>query len=166
MKTILYTADTRGVGNYRWLNARYSFSFSNYFNPERINFGALRVLNDDTVAGGMGFSEHPHQDMEIITIPLEGALRHGDNMGNDGVITKGEIQVMSAGKGVYHSERNGNANQEVKLLQIWVIPNKRGVEPRYDQITISDNAKPDDFQQIVSPNPDDEGSLDTPRCLV
>lgn len=158
MKTILYTADTRGVGNYGWLNAKYSFSFSNYFNPERINFGALRVLNDDTVAGGMGFSEHPHQDMEIITIPLEGALRHGDNMGNDGVITKGEIQVMSAGKGVYHSERNANANQEVKLLQIWIIPNKRGVEPRYDQITTSDNAKPNDFQQIVSPNPDDEGS--------
>ncbi|MDO4880069.1 MAG: pirin family protein [Capnocytophaga sp.] len=157
MKTILHKAESRGHANHGWLNTYHTFSFANYYNPERMHFGALRVLNDDTVAGGMGFTKHPHRDMEIITIPLSGDLCHGDSMGNQGVISKGEIQVMSAGTGIMHSEMNANGNKEVKLLQIWVIPNQMSVTPRYDQIEIAGNAKPNDFQQIVSPNANDEG---------
>ncbi|MDO5617100.1 MAG: pirin family protein [Cruoricaptor ignavus] len=158
MKTILHKAETRGFQNHGWLVANHTFSFANYHNPERVHFGNLRVLNDDFVAGGMGFGMHPHANMEIVTIPLSGELHHKDSMGNFGAIKKGEIQVMSAGTGIQHSEFNGSETQPVTLLQIWVIPNKQGVEPRYDQIKISDNAKPNDFQQIVSPNVEDEGS--------
>lgn len=157
MKTVLHTADSRGIVNHGWLQAKHTFSFSSYFNKERMNFGALRVINDDTVAEGMGFGMHPHRDMEIITIPLEGELLHKDNIGHEGVISSGEIQVMSAGTGIYHSEVNASHHDKVKLLQIWVIPNREGVEPRYAQQRISNSAKKDDFQQIVSPNPDDEG---------
>lgn len=157
MKTILHKAETRGHANHGWLDTYHTFSFANYYNPERVHFGALRVINDDTVAGGMGFSKHPHRDMEIISIPTEGDLRHGDSMGNQGIISKGEIQVMSAGTGIMHSEINGNSNKPVKFFQIWVVPNKMNVEPRYAQMEIASEAKPNDFQQIVSPNPDDAG---------
>lgn len=157
MKLTLHKADSRGHANHGWLNSFHTFSFANYYNPERMNFGVLRVLNDDTVDSGMGFGEHPHRDMEIISIPLEGDLEHQDSMGTKAVIRKGEIQVMSAGTGVMHSEYNRNKDEQVKFLQIWIIPNKMGVEPRYDQIKISDHAKPNDFQQILSPDKNDEG---------
>lgn len=158
MKTIYHKADSRGHANHGWLNSYHTFSFANYHNPERINFGVLRVLNDDTVSGGMGFGQHPHRDMEIISIPLEGDLQHGDSMGSEGIIKKGEIQVMSAGTGIMHSEKNANSNKDVKFLQIWVIPKEQNIEPRYGQVSIEDNAKPNDFQQIISPNKDDEGT--------
>src|SRR6185369_10845610 len=132
----LHKANTRGHADHGWLNAHHSFSFAGYYDPERIHFGALRVLNDDIVAGSMGFGTHPHDNMEIITIPLSGALEHKDSMGNTGVITHGEVQVMSAGTGIQHSEYNKNKDKELKLLQIWVIPNKKNVKPRYDQIKL------------------------------
>jgi redox-sensitive bicupin YhaK (pirin superfamily) len=125
MKTILHKADTRGHADHGWLNAHHSFSFAGYYDPERIHFGALRVLNDDIVAGGMGFGTHPHDNMEIITIPLSGQLEHKDSMGNTGVINKGEVQVMSAGTGIQHSEKNKNSDKLVNLLQIWVFPDKK-----------------------------------------
>ncbi len=157
MKTTLHKLDTRGFSNHGWLKSHHTFSFANYHNPERMNFGVLRDLNDDTVESGMGFGTHPHRDMEIISIPLEGDLEHKDSMGTTAVIRKGEIQVLSAGTGVMHSEYNKNADELVKFLQIWVIPNKMGVQPRYDQISIKESAEPNDFQQILSPNADDEG---------
>lgn len=157
MKTIYHNSKSRGHANHGWLDTWHTFSFANYYDRARMNFGVLRVLNDDTVAGGEGFGKHPHRDMEIVSIPLEGNLRHGDSMGNTGVIRKGEVQVMSAGTGIMHSEENANADKPVKFLQIWVIPEEEGVTPRYDQISIAENAKPNDFQQIVSPNPDDDG---------
>ena len=158
MKTIYHAANTRGHADHVWLNTYHTFSFADYYDPQRMNFGVLRVLNDDTVTGGMGFGKHPHRDMEIISIPLEGKLQHGDSMGNEGIIENGEVQVMSAGTGVIHSEKNGSNNEAVKFLQIWIIPKKQGLQPRYDQIKISENAKPNDFQQIVSPNKEDEGA--------
>ncbi|MCW4451054.1 pirin family protein [Kaistella sp. BT6-1-3] len=157
MKTVYHKADTRGFADHGWLKSHHTFSFANYYNPERLNFGVLRVLNDDQVAYGMGFGTHPHRDMEIISIPLEGDLEHKDSMGTTAVIRNGEIQVMSAGTGVMHSEYNKNKDEFVKFLQIWVIPNKTNVSPRYDQISIKENEKINDFQQILSPNPDDEG---------
>jgi len=157
MKTILHKANTRGHADHGWLNSYHSFSFANYFNPERTQFGKLRVLNDDTVAPGKGFGTHPHENMEIISIPLEGDLEHKDSIGNTSVIKEGDIQVMSAGTGVYHSEYNKNENKEVKFLQIWVFPNKKNVEPRYDQIAIGDLLKPNVFTQVLSPNKDDQG---------
>lgn len=157
MKTIYHSANSRGNADHDWLKSKHTFSFGHYYDPSRVNFGVLRVINDDFVEGGMGFGTHPHNNMEIISIPLSGDLAHKDSMGNGSIIRNGDIQVMSAGTGVTHSEMNPNADIPVKFLQIWVIPNKRNVEPRYQQITIADNAKPNDFQQILSPNPDDEG---------
>ena len=157
MKKAFHAANTRGNANHGWLNANHSFSFANYHNPERMNFGALRVLNDDTIAAGMGFGTHPHENMEIITIPLEGDLEHKDSMGNIGVINEGEIQVMSAGTGVNHSEYNKNADQAVKVLQLWVFPKKQNVTPRYDQMSVRDLKKPNDFYQVLSPNSEDAG---------
>ncbi|MBW1295522.1 pirin family protein [Aquimarina litoralis] len=157
MKTIMHTSETRGTANLGWLNSYHSFSFGNYYNPERMSFGALRVLNDDTVSAGMGFGKHPHDNMEIISIPLEGDLEHKDSMGNTTVIKQGDIQVMSAGTGVFHSEYNKNSDKEVKFLQIWVIPNKKNVTPRYDQITIDDDNLENNLYQILSPNKDDNG---------
>lgn len=154
---VLHKADTRGNANHGWLKSFHTFSFANYFNPERMNFGVLRVLNDDTVSAGMGFGKHPHQDMEIISIPLEGDLEHQDSMGNKTVIKNGDIQVMSAGTGVQHSEYNKNEDKAVKFLQIWVIPNKKGVTPRYDQITLNQEDRHNKLQQILSPNADDAG---------
>jgi redox-sensitive bicupin YhaK (pirin superfamily) len=157
MKKAFHAAETRGSANHGWLNANHSFSFANYHNPDRMNFGALRVLNDDIIAAGMGFGTHPHENMEIITIPMEGDLEHKDSMGNIGVINEGEIQVMSAGTGVHHSEYNKNADQAVKVLQLWVFPKKQNVTPRYDQMSIRDLKKPNDFYQVLSPNSEDEG---------
>ncbi len=156
MKTILHQAETRGHANLGWLNSYHTFSFSQYYNPERIHFGALRVLNDDIVAGSRGFDTHPHTNMEIISIPLQGDLKHTDSMGNIAIIKEGEIQVMSAGTGVYHTEYNNKENEEAHFLQIWIFPNKRDVTPRYDQQVLPHSTK-NKFQQILSPNPDDEG---------
>ena len=155
--TVLHKADTRGNANHGWLNAYHSFSFGSWYNPDKVQFGTLRVLNDDTVAGGMGFGTHPHDNMEIITIPLEGDLAHKDSMGNTEVIRNGDIQVMSAGTGVQHSEFNPNEDKQTKLLQIWVFPNKRNVEPRYQQITLNPDDRNNKLQQILSPNHDDDG---------
>lgn len=155
--SILHKANTRGFADHGWLQSWHTFSFSSYYNPERVHFGALRVLNDDTVAPGMGFGTHPHDNMEIISIPLEGDLEHKDSMGNLSVIKHGDIQVMSAGTGIKHSEYNRNKNQQVKFLQIWVFPNKRDVQPRYDQRTLKFDDRNNTFQQVLSPNPDDDG---------
>ena len=155
--TVLHKANTRGSANHGWLLANHSFSFANYHNPNRMNFGVLRVLNDDTIAGGRGFRTHPHDNMEIITIPLEGHLEHKDNMGNGTVIKSGEIQVMSAGTGVTHSEFNANKDKAVKLLQIWLFPNKKGVRPRYQQLSLKSMAVKNSFYQILSPNKSDQG---------
>ena len=155
--TILHKAATRGHANHGWLNSMHTFSFANYHNPDRMHFGALRVLNDDTVEAGKGFGTHPHDNIEIISIPLEGDLEHKDSMGNVSVIRHGDIQVMSAGTGIFHSEYNKNKDQRVKFLQIWVFPNKKNVTPRYDQITLNLDDRHNKLQQVLSPNPDDEG---------
>lgn len=157
MRTIIHKADSRGDANHGWLHSRHTFSFANYHNPERIRFGALRVLNDDYVAAGEGFGTHPHDNMEIISIPLEGDLEHRDSMGNITVIKQGDIQVMSAGTGITHSEFNKNKDKPVKFLQIWVFPNKKDVAPSYGQITLNQADRNNRLQQILSPSPDDEG---------
>lgn len=154
---ILHKADTRGRANHGWLQSYHSFSFAGYYEPTRMHFGALRVLNDDTVSQAMGFGTHPHDNMEIISIPLEGDLEHRDSMGNVAVIRKGDIQVMSAGTGISHSEFNRNKDQAVKFLQIWIYPNKRNVEPRYGQLTLNLEDRHNRLQQVLSPSPDDEG---------
>jgi redox-sensitive bicupin YhaK (pirin superfamily) len=154
---ILHKAETRGHANHGWLDSFHTFSFANYYNPERMNFGALRVLNDDLIDPGMGFGKHPHDNMEIISIPLSGDLEHKDSMGNVTVIKNGDIQVMSAGTGITHSEYNKNSDREGKFLQIWVIPNRYNVTPRYDQITLNLQERHNKLQQIVSPNPNDTG---------
>ncbi len=158
METILYPEKERGHANHGWLNAKHSFSFANWYNPDKINFGALRVLNDDIVAPKMGFGTHPHDNMEIITIPLRGKLEHKDSMGHTSIITTGEIQVMSAGTGILHSEFNASQREEINLFQIWIFPNKRNVTPRYDQIDIDYAKAENNFLQLISPNADDEGS--------
>jgi len=157
MNTVLHRADSRGHANHGWLDTYHTFSFANYHNPERMHFGVLRVLNDDRVTGGRGFGTHPHNNMEIISIPLEGDLEHKDSMGNMAVIREGDVQVLSAGTGIYHSEYNMNQDSEVKFLQIWVFPNKKQVEPRYDQISVRDIEKENQFYQILSPYKDDQG---------
>ncbi|OIQ15347.1 MAG: hypothetical protein BM557_11805 [Flavobacterium sp. MedPE-SWcel] len=157
MNTVLHKADTRGDANHGWLHSKHTFSFANYHNPERMNFGVLRVLNDDKVSESMGFGTHPHKDMEIVSIPLEGDLKHKDNMGNETIIKSGDIQVMSAGTGVMHSEYNNSPDKAVKFLQIWVFPNKNSVTPRYDQITLDVTDRQNKMQQILSPNSEDTG---------
>jgi len=157
MNTVLHKADTRGKADHGWLNSHHTFSFANYHNPERMHFGVMRVLNDDVVANGRGFGTHPHDNMEIISIPLEGDLEHKDSMGNGTVIKQGDVQAMSAGTGIFHSEYNKNKDKEVKFLQIWIFPNKKDVEPRYDQITLEKGVPKNDFQQILSPNSEDAG---------
>lgn len=154
---VLHKAATRGHADHGWLNAYHSFSFASWYNPERVQFGMLRVLNDDTVAAGMGFGMHPHDNMEIITIPLEGDLAHKDSMGNAATIKTGDVQVMSAGTGIKHSEFNPNHDQHTKLFQIWVFPKYHNVTPRYQQITLNTAEQKNNFAQILSPNPDDEG---------
>jgi quercetin 2,3-dioxygenase len=155
-KMIIHRAETRGQADHGWLRARHSFSFAGYYNPERMHFGVLRVLNDDTIAGGRGFGTHPHDNMEIITIPLEGVVAHKDSMGNEGTISRGEVQVMSAGTGIHHSEFNHLPDRDLKLLQIWLFPNRHSVTPRYDQISLGD-LKRNRWNQILSPSPDDAG---------
>lgn len=156
-KSILHKANTRGDANHGWLHSKHTFSFANYHNPERMHFGVLRVLNDDIVSPGMGFGTHPHDNMEIISIPLEGDLEHKDSMGNLAVIKEGDVQVMSAGTGIKHSEFNKNKDKEVKFLQIWIFPNKKNITPRYDQISIRDIKKDNEFYQVLSPNANDQG---------
>lgn len=158
MEKIEYKADERGYANHGWLEARHSFSFAGWYDPDKINFGVLRVLNDDKVAPKMGFGQHPHDNMEIITIPLEGEIKHQDSMGNSSIIKAGEIQVMSAGSGVMHSEFNPSKDVPLKLFQIWIFPNKHNVEPRYDQFKMDVTAMQNNFLQLVSPNQDDEGT--------
>lgn len=155
---IIYKADSRGHANHGWLNTYHSFSFANYRDNERIHFGVLRVLNDDTVAPGIGFGTHPHDNMEIISIPTEGRLEHRDSMGNGGIIETGEVQVMSAGTGIQHSEFNPDENQESKFFQIWLFPNKRNVEPRYQQIKLSKEERKNKWDQFISPNEEDKGA--------
>lgn len=154
---VVHKADSRGSADHGWLLSRHTFSFANYHNPERMHFGVLRVLNDDRVEAGRGFGEHPHDNMEIISIPLAGDLEHQDSMGNTAIIKNGDIQVMSAGKGITHSEFNKNGDQLVKFLQIWIFPNRRNVAPRYDQLTLDPALRHNRFQQILSPSADDEG---------
>lgn len=157
MRTVYHKAETRGHADHGWLNSYHTFSFAGYHDPERMHFGALRVLNDDVVAPAMGFGTHPHQNMEIISIPLAGDLRHRDSMGNTAVIQEGDVQVMSAGTGIRHSEYNANSDREVKFLQIWLFPKKQDVEPRYDQITLEKSQAKNKLLQILSPNPGDAG---------
>ncbi len=156
-KSVLHKADSRGHANHGWLDTHHSFSFARYYNPERMHFGVLRVLNDDRVTAGRGFRTHPHDNMEIISIPLEGDLEHKDSMGNVAVIKEGDVQVMSAGTGIRHSEFNKNGDKDVKFLQIWLFPREKGVVPRYDQISIRDVAVRNEFYQVLSPNPNDQG---------
>jgi redox-sensitive bicupin YhaK (pirin superfamily) len=153
--TTLHKADSRGYADHGWLKSYHTFSFANYHNSERIHFGVLRVLNDDFIEAGAGFGLHPHQNMEIISIPLEGSLEHKDSMGNTSIIRSGEIQVMSAGTGIQHSEYNPSKTECSKFLQIWIFPNKKNVEPRYQQQKIKLNTN--EFTQILSPFPEDAG---------
>ncbi len=158
MTTQLFQSNTRGKADFGWLKANFSFSFGNYFNPERVQFGMLRVLNDDTIAGGTGFGTHGHANMEIITIPLEGGLMHKDSMGNEGVIGFGEVQVMSAGTGVEHSEMNASQKDEAKTLQLWVFPDTENVTPRYDQKSFDIENQINTFVDIVSPKDNNDGN--------
>lgn len=151
MKTILHKAATRGHADHGWLDTYHTFSFASYFNPERVHFGALRVLNDDKVAPSEGFGMHPHQNMEVISIPLKGYLRHGDSIENSSVITPGTIQVMSTGTGIYHSEYNDSATEPLEFLQIWVFPKKENTKPKYDNFDIRHAVKHNELSLIVSP---------------
>lgn len=151
-KFIFHPSSERGHVNHGWLNAHHSFSFASWQHPEKVHFGALRVLNDDIVAPGMGFGTHPHDNMEIITIPLKGDLEHRDSMGNVGRIKENEIQMMSAGSGVTHSEYNPNKDREVNLLQIWIFPKEKNITPRYHQMKLEPAERNNKFQQVISPD--------------
>ncbi len=158
MKKIVHLANDRGFADHGWLKAAHSFSFAQYYDPAKVHFGLLRVLNDDIVAPGMGFGMHGHDNMEIVTIPLKGILAHKDSLGSEGTITAGEVQIMSAGSGIRHSEFNGSASEAVNLLQIWVFPKERNIEPRYDQKRFDTELAQNRFQILVSPS-EDEGAL-------
>lgn len=157
MKKELFKANSRGHKDHGWLDTYHTFSFASYYNPQRIHFGALRVVNDDIVVGGEGFGTHPHEDMEIVSIPLKGALEHKDSMGNGSVINVGEVQVMSAGKGITHSEFNASEDQDLNFFQIWVFPRQLGVKPRYGQQKFDFWSTKNKLTQIVSPDVNDEG---------
>lgn len=157
MKTVLHKAETRGHANHGWLDTSHTFSFAHYYNPERVHFGALRVLNDDFVDGGKGFGTHPHDNMEIISIPLSGDLEHKDSMGNVAVIRQDDVQIMSAGTGIYHSEYNKNKDQKVNFLQIWVFPKEKNITPNYDQKTFHPEDRVNKLKTIVSPEKSSEG---------
>jgi len=152
MKTIIHKAESRGHADFGWLNSKHTFSFGQYYDPERIHFGMLRVLNDDIVQGGAGFPTHPHENMEIVSIPLSGALAHKDSTGNEKVINTGEVQIMSAGSGLTHSEYNASKDDEVNFLQIWVFPKEKNIKPRYDQKIFSDSDRINQLQTVVSPD--------------
>jgi redox-sensitive bicupin YhaK (pirin superfamily) len=156
MKKIFHPSNERGHANHGWLNAYHSFSFANWYDENKTHFGLLRVLNDDTIAPGMGFGSHPHDNMEIVTIPFSGVLEHKDSMGNTGQIKPGEIQAMSAGTGIYHSEYNGSKTEETKLFQIWVFPKVKNITPRYDQRKFEIADRQNKFQTIVSPEKSDK----------
>jgi redox-sensitive bicupin YhaK (pirin superfamily) len=158
MTTKLFKSNLRGKADFGWLKANFSFSFGNYFNPDCVQFGMLRVLNDDTIAAGMGFGTHAHANMEIITIPLEGGLKHRDSMGNEGLIRFGEVQVMSAGTGIEHSEMNASQTEIAKTLQLWVFPDKEGVIPRYAQKSFDIENQINTFVNIVSPKDKNDGN--------
>ena len=151
MKTTVHKADSRGHADHGWLNSYHTFSFANYSNPKRIHFGLLRVLNDDIVQPGEGFGKHPHDNMEIISIPLKGALAHKDSTGSEHVINTGDVQIMSAGSGLFHSEYNASKEDIVNFLQIWIFPKDRDIEPRYDQKTYNAAERKNKFQEVVSP---------------
>lgn len=151
MESVLHKASQRGYADHGWLKATHSFSFANYYDSEKVHFGKLRVLNDDEVAPGKGFDLHPHQDMEIITIPLEGSVKHGDNMGHEEIISTEEVQVMSAGSGIWHSEFNASDTEALKLFQIWIFTNKKGHRPRYDQRKFDVEERINQWQMLVSP---------------
>lgn len=157
MTAQIFPADKRGKADHGWLQANFSFSFGSYFDPKNIQFGVLRVLNDDTIAAGTGFGTHPHDNMEIITIPLEGGLKHRDSMGNEGVIRFGEVQVMSAGTGILHSEMNASQTERAKTLQLWVFPEKENVEPRYDQKSFDIENQMNTFVKVVTPEDKNDG---------
>lgn len=157
MQCVIHKAGERGHANHGWLDSYHSFSFAGFYNPNKMSFGTLRVLNDDTIAPGTGFDTHPHANMEIISIPLEGKLRHEDSMGNVSVIEEGDIQIMSAGTGIHHSEYNADKDKIGKFLQIWVFPRQKDLEPSYDQISIRDIKKRNEIYQIVSPDKNDSG---------
>lgn len=150
MKTTFYSASSRGKADHGWLKANFSFSFANYYNPERIHFGKLRVLNDDIIAPNMGFGTHPHENMEIITIPLKGALKHKDSTGTEGVIRPNEVQIMSAGTGIEHSEHNYLKDGNTNVLQLWIFPKEYNIEPRYDQQYFEPLQRENTWQPIVS----------------
>lgn len=152
MKKILFPASERGSANHGWLKANHTFSFGSYYDPQKVHFGALRVLNDDTVAPAMGFSKHPHDNMEIVTIPLSGALKHADSEGNSEIIYAGDVQHMSAGTGIYHSEINASRDEEVKLFQIWLFPKFKNIAPAYHQKTFDIADRKNKFQLVVSPD--------------
>ena len=150
MNVVLYRSESRGVANHGWLQSRHTFSFANYYCPSRMNFGVLRVLNDDLVQPKMGFGTHPHDNMEIISIVHEGALEHKDSMGNGSVIRRGEVQVMSAGSGITHSEFNPSEDELLSFFQIWLFPNKKNVEPRYGQVYFDDATFDNQWRLMVS----------------
>ena len=161
MKTVIHKADSRGFANHGWLQANHSFSFASYFDKDKVQFGALRVLNDDVIAPKMGFGTHPHDNMEIITIPLKGVLKHRDSMHNEWQsVAPGEVQIMSAGTGLQHSEINGSDDEHLSLFQVWIVPNQRGVEPRYGQKIFTENERKNKLQTLVSSIDDsNDGSL-------
>ncbi|MDB5191249.1 MAG: pirin family protein [Segetibacter sp.] len=152
MKTIFHKASERGHANFGWLDSHHSFSFGQYHNPAKVHFGALRVLNDDIITGGSGFGAHPHDNMEIVSIPLAGALEHKDSTGTKEVIRQGDVQIMSAGTGLQHSEYNHYSDKTTNFLQVWVIPKKRNIDPRYDQKTFNAEARKNTFQIVVAPD--------------
>lgn len=154
MKTIIHTAASRGVANFGWLNSKHTFSFGQYYAADRVRFGLLRVLNDDIIKGGAGFPTHPHDNMEIVSIPLAGALAHKDSTGNEKIITTGEVQIMSAGSGLTHSEYNASPTEEANFLQIWVFPKEKDIAPRYDQKVFDENKRKNKLQQVVAPDND------------
>lgn len=158
MEKIIYKSESRGHANHGWLDTHHTFSFASYYDPNRIHFGALRVLNDDKITSGTGFPKHPHDNMEIISIPLKGDLAHEDSMGNQATIKQGDVQVMSGGTGITHSEFNPNKDIGTEFLQIWVFPNKQNIEPRYGQVHYSVSDRKNSFQMVVSPK---DGGLDT-----
>lgn len=151
MKTELHPANSRGTADYGWLKATYSFSFSNYYNPARIHFGALRVLNDDYIEGGMGFGKHPHDNMEIVTIPLKGAVAHEDSTGMKGIVQAGDVQIMSAGSGIFHSEKNASHTEPLQLFQVWVMPKLKDIKPRYDQKSYLPSDFKNQWKTVVAP---------------
>lgn len=157
MKTVLHKSNERGHADHGWLKAYHTFSFASWYNPEQVHFGMLRVLNDDTVAPGTGFGRHPHDNMEIVTIPLKGELKHSDSTGGSGIIKAGEVQIMSAGKGVFHSEMNPSQDEAVSLLQTWVFPKERNIEPRYDQRAFPKEERLGKLRVVVSPDEKDGG---------